>query len=157
MKDTDIIYMFASFSGYDNDGDAFVKKYKNDPNSIIVCWGVDDDPWPDGTYHDIMGGPALGHCQYTITTTYSNLKDKGWLDDLIYQCEYTEYHKNLTKMNNYDEIAIEAIKNIIGRSELNSNSYIYKIAYEAAKLQAERFNKDLDDSYIESLSKEELS
>ena len=64
-------------------------------------------------------------------------------------------------MNNYDEIALEAIKNIVKTNEpemfATMNRTVYKCAYEAAKLQAERFNKDLDDSYIESLSKEELN
>ena len=69
-------------------------------------------------------------------------------------------------MENYDEIAKAAIKKVLGEESYkkycyNENalkdSYGYKFAYEAARLQAERFNKDLDDSYIESLSKEELN
>ena len=55
---------------------------------------MDDDVWPDGTYHDIIGNEALGHSQYVITTTYGNLKDNGWLNDLIYQCEKTIYHED---------------------------------------------------------------
>ena len=64
-------------------------------------------------------------------------------------------------MNNYDEIAREAIRNIVHTDNLirfiSMNQTVYCCALEAAKLQAERFNKDLDDSYIESLSKEELN
>ena len=68
-------------------------------------------------------------------------------------------------MNNYDEIAKEAIRNacLVDEPEKfinfdnNMNIIIYEVAYEAARLQAERFNKDLEDSYIESLSKEELN
>lgn len=68
-------------------------------------------------------------------------------------------------MENYDEIALQAIKNacLVDEPEKfvnfdnNMNIIIYEVAYEAARLQAERFNKDLDDSYIESLSKEELN
>ena len=64
-------------------------------------------------------------------------------------------------MNNYDEIALEAIKQACNTDEpfkfALMNETVYKCAYEAAKLQAQRFNKDLDDSYIESLSKEELN
>ena len=68
-------------------------------------------------------------------------------------------------MNNYDEIAREAVSEVTGfypttndiRDNLQNCAVLYACAYEAAKLQAERFNKDLDDSYIESLSKEELN
>ena len=68
-------------------------------------------------------------------------------------------------MNNYDEIAREVIKLYKGSyptsNELESDdsvyAFMYDIAYKAAKLQAERFNRDLDNSYIESLSKEELN
>ena len=72
-------------------------------------------------------------------------------------------------MNNYDEIAKEAIKKVLGEEDYKKycsnkvalkDSYGYKCAYEAAKLQAERFNDDLDASYIkylESLHKKELN
>ena len=68
-------------------------------------------------------------------------------------------------MNNYDEIAREAIKKVVGEEDYKKycsnevalkDSYGYKCAYEAAKLQAERFNKDLDNSLIESLNKEDI-
>ena len=68
-------------------------------------------------------------------------------------------------MNNYDEIAREAVRKVAGLGMVPNRELLHKVsmdftyqcAYEAAKLQAERFNKDLDDSYIESLSKEELN
>lgn len=68
-------------------------------------------------------------------------------------------------MENYDEIARQAVKNVTGfypsYDDIAYNCQgiapLYQCAYEAARLQAERFNKDLDDSYIESLSKEELN
>ena len=61
-------------------------------------------------------------------------------------------------MNNYDEIARQAVKNVTKCDSITTmNKHLYLCAYEAAKLQAEKFNKDLDDSYIESLSKEELN
>ena len=61
-------------------------------------------------------------------------------------------------MENYDEIARQAVKNVTGfYPRYDDIAPMYECAYEAAKLQAERFNKDLDDSYIESLSKEELN
>ena len=63
-------------------------------------------------------------------------------------------------MNNYDEIAKEAIKRVDKTSTLTTlETLLYKCAYEAAKLQAERFNNDLDASYIRYLehkSEEEL-
>jgi hypothetical protein len=60
-------------------------------------------------------------------------------------------------MNNYDEIAKEAVNKVLKKTSLHTlETLLYKCAYEAARLQAERFNKDLDDSYIEYLSKEEL-
>jgi len=63
-------------------------------------------------------------------------------------------------MNNYDEIAKEAIKRVDRTSTLATlETLLYQCAYEAAKLQAERFNKDLDASYIRYLehkSEEEL-
>ena len=65
-------------------------------------------------------------------------------------------------MNNYDEIAKEAFKIITGRDTYTSevkrlydSEIMYQCAYQAARLQAERFNKDLDNSYIESLNKED--
>lgn len=61
-------------------------------------------------------------------------------------------------MDNYDEIARQAVKNITGfpansgANILNyNNAPLYECAYEAAKLQAERFNDDLDASYIKYL------
>lgn len=59
-------------------------------------------------------------------------------------------------MNNYDEIAKEAVKNITECDLITTmNKHLYLCAYEAAKLQAERFNKDLDESYIEYLMLQE--
>ena len=68
-------------------------------------------------------------------------------------------------MNNYDEIAREAVKNVTGfpaNSGANVQNYnnapLYECAYEAAKLQAKRFNDDLDASFIKYLeSKEDLN
>ena len=55
-------------------------------------------------------------------------------------------------MNNYDEIAKEAIKRVDRTSPLTTlETLLYQCAYEAAKLQAERFNDDLDASYIRYL------
>ena len=63
-------------------------------------------------------------------------------------------------MDNYDEIARGAIKKVLGEEDYKKycsnitalrDSDAYKCAYEAAKLQAERFNDDLDNSYIKYL------
>ena len=63
-------------------------------------------------------------------------------------------------MNNYDEIAREAVKRVDRTSTLTTlETLLYQCAYEAAKLQAGRFNDDLDASYIKYLehkSEEEL-
>ena len=53
-------------------------------------------------------------------------------------------------MNNYDEIARQAVKNVTGfYPRYDDIAPMYECAYEAAKLQAERFNKDLDKSLYE--------
>ena len=36
------------------------------------------------------------------------------------------------------------------------NQTVYKVAMEAARLQSERFHKDLEQSYINTLTKEDL-
>ena len=60
-------------------------------------------------------------------------------------------------MDNYDEIARQAVKNVTKCDSITTmNKHLYLCAYEAAKLQAERFNKDLDNSLIESLNKEDI-
>lgn len=68
-------------------------------------------------------------------------------------------------MENYDEIAKEAVSEVTGfypttndiRNNLQNCAVLYACAYKAARLQSEKFNEDLDNSYIESLSKEELN
>ena len=67
-------------------------------------------------------------------------------------------------MNNYDEIAKEVVKLYTGSYPTSEDlerddsiaEFVYPIAYKAAQLQAERFNKDLDNSLIESLNKEDI-
>ena len=63
-------------------------------------------------------------------------------------------------MNNYDEIAKETLIKLMGEKGYNDNIFDYNLrfdffpymcAYVAAKLQAERFNDDLDASYIKYL------
>ena len=63
-------------------------------------------------------------------------------------------------MNNYNDVALEAIKNIVPTANpagfASMNQTVYKVAIEAARLQAERFNKDLEQSYIDTLTDEAL-
>lgn len=63
-------------------------------------------------------------------------------------------------MNNYVEIALDAIKNITNTDNpagfASSNKTVFDVAVEAARLQAEQFNKDLDESYINSLTNEAI-
>ena len=54
-------------------------------------------------------------------------------------------------MNNYDEIAKEAVKNVTKCDSITTmNKHLYLCAYEAARLQAEKFNKDLDKCLYEN-------
>lgn len=63
-------------------------------------------------------------------------------------------------MDNYNDIALEAIKNVTLTANpadfASMNQTVYRVAMEAARLQAERFNKDLDESYINSLTDEAI-
>ena len=54
-------------------------------------------------------------------------------------------------MNNYDEIAKGAIKRVDRTSTLATlETLLYQCAYEAAKLQAEKFNDDLNKCLYEN-------
>ena len=54
-------------------------------------------------------------------------------------------------MNNYDEIAKETVDKVLKETALTTlKGLMYECAYEAAKLQAERFNKDLDKCLYEN-------
>ena len=62
-------------------------------------------------------------------------------------------------MDNYDEIAKETLISLMGEKGYNDNIFDYNLrfdffpymcAYEAARLQAERFNKDLDKCMYEN-------
>lgn len=89
----DTIYLFYKCSGYDNDGAAFIKKYKDNPHCKVECLGVDDNPWPDGSYHDIFGGEAYGDAQYLITTNINTILKNKWKDDFQYMCTSEEIEK----------------------------------------------------------------
>lgn len=63
------IYLFADF--YEDKGGSPLSKYKNNPYSKYT--------WNDnGTY---------------VTTNLRVLMENGWMDDLQYLCEPTEYHE----------------------------------------------------------------
>ena len=63
-------------------------------------------------------------------------------------------------MNNYKDIALEAIRNVTKIDNpiafASMNQTVYSVAMEAARLQSERFHKDLEQSYIDTLTKEDL-
>lgn len=66
----------------------------------------------------------------------------------------------MNSKNNYNDIALEAIKNVVPTANpaefASMNQTIYKVAMEAARLQSERFYKDLEQNYIDSLIEESL-
>ena len=94
-KDNEIIYLFCKFSAYDNTEEPFIEKYKNNSKSKVIKIGVDDNPWPDGSYHDILGGEAYGYTQYVIITDYNTIVENNWSDNLRYKCTSSEIEKLL--------------------------------------------------------------
>lgn len=92
-KDNEIIYLFCKFSAYDNDGEPFIKKYENNPHSKVEYLGLDDNPYPDGSYHDILGGEAYGYAQYLIITNLDTILTNRWSSDLKYKCTSEEIEK----------------------------------------------------------------
>lgn len=90
---SDTIYLFYKHSAYDNEGESFIKKYDNDSHSEVEYLGLDDDPYPDGSYHDIFGGEAYGYAQYLITTNIKTILENKWNDDIKYMCTSEEIEK----------------------------------------------------------------
>ena len=87
------IYLYYKECCYSNEDIAFMNKYKSNPYSKVISLGCDDTRYPDGTFHDIMGGPATGDCEYVITTNLRVIIENHWEDDLQYICEPTEFHE----------------------------------------------------------------
>jgi len=64
-------------------GDDFVDKYKNNHYSVVKFVDCSKkDKTPDGWVQRV----------FYITTNYRVLEENGWLDDLQYICEPTEFH-----------------------------------------------------------------
>ena len=93
MLEHGTIYLYYKECCYSKDDILFTNKYSINPYSKVVRIGCDDDIWPDGTYHDIMGGEATGNSEYVITTNLRALVENDWLDDLKYLCDPTKYHE----------------------------------------------------------------
>lgn len=90
MLEHGTVYLFIKVCAYDNDSFIHIEEYTRNPYSKVICCGVDDNDEP---YHDILGNNATGDIQYVITTNLRVLVENGWLDDLKYICEPTEYHE----------------------------------------------------------------
>lgn len=91
MLEHGTVYLYYPVNCYSIEETAFISKYKNNPYTKI--WSrVDDNPWEDGSLHTIMGESPSGDVENCITTNYRVLVENGWLEDLKYQCEPTEYH-----------------------------------------------------------------
>lgn len=93
MLEHGTIYLYYKECCYSNEDIAFMNKYKSNPYSKVISLGCDDTRYPDGTFHDIMGGPATGDCEYVITTNLRVIIENHWEDDLQYICEPTEFHE----------------------------------------------------------------
>ena len=93
MLEHGTVYLYYKECCYSNEDIAFMNKYKSNPYSKVISLGCDDTRYPDGTFHDIMGGPATGDCEYVITTNLRVIIENHWEDDLQYICEPTEYHE----------------------------------------------------------------
>ena len=87
------VYLYFKECCYSHSDIRFIDKYSKNEYSKVIRIGCDDDVWPDGTYHDIMGGEATGDSEYVITTNYRVLVENDWLDDLQFICSPTEYHE----------------------------------------------------------------
>lgn len=79
-----IIALFSDNNYYED----IVDKYRNNPYSIVN---------PSFDYLNMNGAPTsvkgFPTWQYYITTNYRVLIENGWLDDLKYLCEPTEFHE----------------------------------------------------------------
>lgn len=94
MLEHGTVYLFIKVSAYDTSLPIYITKYEENPYSRVISIGVDDkEPSSDGNYYDILGNEATGDMQYVITTNLRVLVENGWLDDLKYICEPTEYHE----------------------------------------------------------------
>lgn len=98
MLEHGTVYLLFSECCYHRPDGEFIDKYTKNPYSKVVCIGIDDDlveqTSGEKTYlGDVLGTGIYGNALYAITTNYRVLVENGWLDDLKYLCEPTEYHE----------------------------------------------------------------
>lgn len=76
MLEHGTVYLDCTIGYGSNKGEQLLKKYNSNQYSITK-----------------RIGRGLHHATAIITTNYRVLVENGWLDDLQYQCEPTEYHE----------------------------------------------------------------
>ena len=91
MLEHGTVYLFIKISAYDRTLIYHIQEYEKNPYSKVIYLGFDDNE--ETNFKDILGHPATGDMQYVVTTNYRVLVENGWLDDLKYLCEPTEYHE----------------------------------------------------------------
>ena len=91
MLEHGTVYLYFKYNCYSKQDDIFIEKYTKNKYSKVICIGLDDESKND--FKDIYGEDGLGLCQYAITTNLRVLVENGWMDDLKYLCEPTEYHE----------------------------------------------------------------
>ena len=98
MLEHGTVYLLFSRCCYDRHDGEFIDKYIGNPYSKVVYIGTDDNLveqtlGKENYLGDILDTGVYGNALYTITTNYRVLVENGWLDDLKYLCEPTEYHE----------------------------------------------------------------
>lgn len=91
MLEHGTVYLYFKYNCYSKQDDIFIEKYTKNKYSKVICIGLDDESKND--FKDIYGEDGLGLCQYAITTNLRVLVENGWMNDLKYLCEPTEYHE----------------------------------------------------------------
>ena len=97
MLEHGTIYLLFSECCYSRSDREFIDKYTKNPYSKVVYIGADDSveqtPGKEDYLGDILGTGVYGNALYAITTNYRVLVENGWLYDLKYLCEPTEFHE----------------------------------------------------------------
>ena len=98
MLEHGTVYLLFSECCYSGSDREFIDKYTKNPYSKVVCIGTDDDlveqtPSKEDYLGDILDTGVCGNALYAITTNYRVLVENGWLNDLQYLCEPTEFHE----------------------------------------------------------------
>lgn len=98
MLEHGTVYLLFSECCYHRPDGEFIDKYTKNPYSKVVCIGTDDDlveQTPEKNIYrgDILDTGVYGNALYAITTNYRILVENGWLNDLKYLCEPTEFHE----------------------------------------------------------------